>query len=261
MVASRTKEASAADATGSTNAWPSLRAERAMASAPRTGRRSPVSANSPANSYCASWFEGIWPVAARMPSAMGRSKRPDSLRRSAGARLTVTFRAGHSKREFCIAARTRSRASRTSASGRPTRWIPGNPPAICTSTATRGAATPASARLCRIATDIAAWRDRFRVPRRRFLVGRRRPETRFQFGDAGLEALELLARFGEHRSLRVEFFPRHEIEARETALEYGLDVFFDVAGRARFDRLADSRGQLGEHLGVESLHRRISQTA
>ena len=31
----------------------------------------------------------IWPAAARMPSAIGRSKRPDSLGRSAGARLTV----------------------------------------------------------------------------------------------------------------------------------------------------------------------------
>ena len=49
---------------------------------------------------------------------------------------------------FCNAARTRSRASRTSASGKPTRWIPGNPPAMCTSTATRGAPRRRRARGC-----------------------------------------------------------------------------------------------------------------
>ena len=85
-----------------------------------SARSSPVSANSPANSYAASAGAGSCPLAARMPSAIGRSKRPDSFGRSAGARLTVTLRAGNSKRAFCNAARTRSRASRTSASGRPT---------------------------------------------------------------------------------------------------------------------------------------------
>ena len=55
-----------------------------------------------------------------MPSAMGRSKRPDSLGKSAGARLTVMRRAGMSKPQFCSAARTRSRDSLTSVSGKPT---------------------------------------------------------------------------------------------------------------------------------------------
>ena len=55
-----------------------------------------------------------------MPSAMGKSKRPDSLGRSAGARLAVMRRAGMSKPQFCSAARTRSRDSFTSVSGRPT---------------------------------------------------------------------------------------------------------------------------------------------
>ena len=43
-----------------------------------------------------------------------------SLRRSAGARLTVIRRAGNSKPELRIAERTRSRASRTAVSGNPT---------------------------------------------------------------------------------------------------------------------------------------------
>ena len=51
---------------------------------------------------------------------MGRSKRPLSLGRSAGARLTVMRRAGNSNCAFCSAARTRSLLSFTSASGRPT---------------------------------------------------------------------------------------------------------------------------------------------
>ena len=52
----------------------------------------------------------IWPAAARMPSAIGRSKRPDSFGRSAGARLTVTrLLCGNSSPLVCSAARTRSR--------------------------------------------------------------------------------------------------------------------------------------------------------
>jgi hypothetical protein len=96
----------------------------------------------------------IWPEATRMPSAMGRSKRPDSLGRSAGARLTVMRRCGNSKPQFWIAARTRSRASLTSVSGRPTRVKEGKPAARWTSTVTSGAARPASARERRTASDI-----------------------------------------------------------------------------------------------------------
>ena len=107
--------------------WPRAGQKRALrrcalsviASAPRIGRSSPVSANSPANSWVANAVAGICPVAARIPSAIGRSKRPDSLGRSAGARLAVILRAGNSKWAFCSAARTRSRLSLTSVSGRP----------------------------------------------------------------------------------------------------------------------------------------------
>ena len=52
--------------------------------------------------------------------AMGRSKPEPSFLRSAGARLMVMRVGGRSKPEFLMAERTRSRDSRTAASGRPT---------------------------------------------------------------------------------------------------------------------------------------------
>ena len=60
-----------------------------MAKAPRTGRSSPDKDNSPANSWPAMAAASTTPLAAKMPMAMGRSKRPESLGKSAGARLTV----------------------------------------------------------------------------------------------------------------------------------------------------------------------------
>jgi AcrR family transcriptional regulator len=60
------------------------------------------------------------PVAQRIPTAVGRSKAAPSLRRSAGARLTVIRSIGNSRPALRIAARTRSRLSRTVESGRPT---------------------------------------------------------------------------------------------------------------------------------------------
>ena len=122
---------------------------RLVASAPRTGRSSPDSESSPANSYPASWLASICPLAARMPNAMGRSKRPESLGRSAGARLTVMrLLVGNSSPAFCRADRTRSRASFTSTSAKPTSVKLGNPLARCTSTVTAGACRPTNARLC-----------------------------------------------------------------------------------------------------------------
>jgi hypothetical protein len=90
-----------------------------------------------------------------MPRAIGRSKRPDSFGRSAGARFTVIRLRGNSKPAFCSAARTRSRASLTSVSGSPTTVTLGRPPARCTSTATSGAARPSSPRLCTMARGIS----------------------------------------------------------------------------------------------------------
>ena len=130
---------------------------RAMAKAPRIGRNSPESESSPANSCPSRLLGGICALAARMPSAMGRSKRPDSLGRSAGARFTVIRLPGNSKPELTMAARTRSRASRTSVSGRPTSVIPGSPLARCTSTVTSGACRPSSPRLSATASAMAVY--------------------------------------------------------------------------------------------------------
>jgi hypothetical protein len=56
----------------------------------RTGWSVPSRASSPATRTVPSRSGRIAPVAARIPSAIGRSKLTPSFRRSAGARLTVT---------------------------------------------------------------------------------------------------------------------------------------------------------------------------
>ena len=71
-----------------------------------------------------------------MPSAIGRSNAAPTLRTSAGARLTVTRSGGNGKPELRIAVRTRSRLSRTVASGSPTIVTPGSPGDTSTSTET-----------------------------------------------------------------------------------------------------------------------------
>src|SRR6266567_4527980 len=157
MLAPSTSAASSALAGGRTNARPSRAARQVIASAPRTGRSSPLSESSPANSYFEMPSAWSWREAARMPSAIGRSNRPLSLGSSAGARLTVMRRAGNSKREFTIAARTRSRLSCTSVSGRPAMVNEGRPFPRCTSTVTSGASRPESARLWSTASDIAGY--------------------------------------------------------------------------------------------------------
>ncbi|MCY1536379.1 hypothetical protein D9M68_718350 [compost metagenome] len=119
-----------------------------MAIAPRTGRSSPPSESSPANSQPARRAALIWPLAARMPSAIGRSKRPESLGRSAGARFTVMrLLDGNSSPALAMAERTRSRASFTSVSARPTNVKLGRPLARWTSTCTGRASRPSRARL------------------------------------------------------------------------------------------------------------------
>jgi hypothetical protein len=58
--------------------------------------------------------------------------------------LIVIRRIGNSKPQLSSAARTRSRASRTAASGRPTIWKAGNPRWTSASTLTGRAAIPSS---------------------------------------------------------------------------------------------------------------------
>src|SRR3954470_21582873 len=77
-----------------------------------------------------------------MPRAKGRSKDVPSLRIPPGARFTVIRLLGTVKPEFLMAAKTRSRASLTAESGRPTKVKPGNPGAISTSTVIGNASMP-----------------------------------------------------------------------------------------------------------------------
>ena len=73
---------------------------------------------------------------------MGRSKWEPSLGRSAGARFTVTRFCGMDRPEACRAEATRSRASLTALSGRPTIWNVPLPGATITCTSTGTARTP-----------------------------------------------------------------------------------------------------------------------
>src|SRR5437870_1096841 len=91
------------------------------------------------------WRRSTTPCAARMPRAIGRSNEAPAFLTSAGARLTVTRWAGNSNPEFRIALLTRSRLSRTLASGRPTIVNAGKPNATSTSTWTGQASTPKTA--------------------------------------------------------------------------------------------------------------------
>src|SRR5687768_5271423 len=146
-----------------------------------------------------------------MPSAIGKSKRLESLGSSAGARLTVMRRAGNSKRAWLSAARTRSRASRTSVSGKPTIWKAGRPGPRCTSTVTSGASMPASARLATMATDkrislLCCGESNARLARgfTRLELG----DARFELGQLGLRALEQLL-------LHLEVLAQHQVQPRE----------------------------------------------
>jgi len=75
---------------------PRARAARAMGNSPVTGRRLPSSDSSPSRSTPSRRAGRSCPVAARIPTAMGRSKAGPALRTSAGARLMVILRAGTS---------------------------------------------------------------------------------------------------------------------------------------------------------------------
>ena len=150
------RAASSAQSRGIISAFFARRVARAKGSIPGTARSLPSRANSPAHSMPSNASTGICPEAARMPRAMGKSKRPPSLGRSAGARLRVIRRVlGKSKPALTNALRTRSRLSFTAVSGRPTSVRPGKPLAKCTSTCTAGASKPTPARVATMANVIA----------------------------------------------------------------------------------------------------------
>ena len=106
---------------------PASRAASAMGRMPLTPRRDPVRESSPKNAAC-SGGGGSSPEAARIPTKMGRSYKVPAFFCPAGARLTVIRLTGKRAPQFFTAARTRSRASRTAASGSPTISKAGRPP-------------------------------------------------------------------------------------------------------------------------------------
>ena len=132
-----TRLASATFSVGSTSVRVPVDAtRRATGSAPRTARTLPSSPSSPTTTSSRKLSTGICPVAARMPSAMGRSNAVPSFLTSAGARFVVIRRGGTLKPEFASAAPTRSLLSLTEPAGRPTMNHCGSPKAQSTSTVT-----------------------------------------------------------------------------------------------------------------------------
>ena len=124
---------------------PARRAPSATANAPRTGRTRPSSASSPTAACSASRSAGSCREAASTASAIERSKPEPSLRRPAGARLTVIRFSGHSSWAEPIPLRTRCFASAQARSARPTIANPGRPPSMCASTSTRRGSRPTRA--------------------------------------------------------------------------------------------------------------------
>ena len=105
----------------------------------------PSSDSSPSSRTSSTSRRAMSPDAASTPSAIGRSNEEPALRMSAGARLTVMRSIGNSNPELRIALRTRSRLSRTLASGRPTMLNAGRPNDTSTSTCTGQASIPNTA--------------------------------------------------------------------------------------------------------------------
>ena len=107
----------------------------AMGSTPATGRSAPVRPSSPRKAALG-LGAGISPDAARSPRSRGRSYTVPAFLRAAGARFTVIRDTGKPQPQLLMAARTRSRASFTAASGRPTTSKAGSPPLTAHSTST-----------------------------------------------------------------------------------------------------------------------------
>ena len=113
---------------------------------PRTGTKRPSRESSPISSTRLTSTGFTCRVAMISATAMDRSKAAPSLRTSAGERFTVTRPVGTRKPLFFSAANTRSRLSRTAASGRPTRLKMGWPPDTKASTVTGIPSTPCRAK-------------------------------------------------------------------------------------------------------------------
>ncbi len=134
------KAASAATSAATTT--PRGRTASASAMTPGTPRSEPSSPSSPQNARPRTANDGSDSDATSTPMAMGRSSPAPPFRTPDGARLTVVLRWGQGRPLDSNAARTRSRDSRTAASGRPTMVNPGSPFDTCTSTDTGRPSTP-----------------------------------------------------------------------------------------------------------------------
>ena len=114
----------------------------ARTTVPGTPRSDPSSPSSPRNAMPSTRSGSSAPDATSTPMAIGRSSPAPPLRSPDGARFTVTRRRGQLRPLDKRAARTRSRDSRTAASGRPTTVNPGRPFETWTSTNTMVPSTP-----------------------------------------------------------------------------------------------------------------------
>jgi hypothetical protein len=105
------------------------------------GRTWPSRPSSPTKTRRRRFAKGS-PAISRKATATGRSSDAPTFRNPAGARLTVTTPDGREKPLFRSADRTRSRASRTLGSGRPTIVNAGRPDETSTSTSRTRASIP-----------------------------------------------------------------------------------------------------------------------
>ena len=140
-----TQAASAPQALGQSRVRSSWAAVIAAGSAPITGISMPVRESSPRATVPATSSCGSTSRAASSASAMGRSKCEPSLGMSAGERLTVIRFDGSAMESALSAAFTRSRASLTALSGRPTMAKAGMPGETAHCTSTGRASTPSKA--------------------------------------------------------------------------------------------------------------------
>ncbi len=144
--------ASAAFSCGTTaRVTPCFAAARSTGSTPRTCLIAPDSDSSPSTAVPPSAPSGIRPSAPRIPIAIARSKHPPLFFTSAGARFTVITCSSSSTPTCWSAARTRTRLSRTLASGSPTRLNCAMPRLESTSTRTGCGSSPTSEKLSTVA--------------------------------------------------------------------------------------------------------------
>ena len=105
-----------------------------MDRAPLTLRKRPSSESSPTKTLSSSLLGSTSREQVKSPMAMGKSSPEPSLRKSAGARLTVIFVIGNGYSLLRSAAFTLSLDSRTAIAGSPTKSKLGRPLAMSTST-------------------------------------------------------------------------------------------------------------------------------